>query len=512
MEYKGVKQIIRSSLMIPSLDLNFAGTKELDSRITYTRSPYGTVVGPTGNIEYAPENILLRSEQFNTTWITSGTYVTANAITNPYGALTAYKLSEDTSGGYHDLYQTVSSPNQLICFSVYAKAAEYKKIKLSIDDLSIGAYIVVFNLENEGSIYLDTNQGAWGSLTCKITPVSNGWYRCEISGERVSGTSQKCSISLWSDRPNYENDYYGGDGISGVYIWGAQLERNSEARKYLQTSTSEVYGARFTHDPVTGASLGLIIEQARTNLILLSRAPGDAQSITVSAIPYTISFTGTGTIALSGTSTAGPLVGTGTGETNRVSLTFTPTAGTLVVTFSGNVTYAQLEAGSFKTSYIPTNGTAVTRSADVVQITGTNFSSWYNPTEGTVVASGIAATSSDSTFFTIDDNSLNNRIYLWHPTFSAAYGSVVTGGSSVASPLVSGVGSKYTSAFSYKVNDFHISSGGVIGEIDTSGAIPSVDRIRFGCDSAGAKVLNGSIARLRYYNKSIPNKLQILST
>jgi hypothetical protein len=272
---------------------------------------------------------------------------------------------------------------------------------------------------------------------------------------------------------------------------------------------------RFAHDPVTGASLGLIIEQARTNLIFNSGTLTGAQSITVSAIPYTVSFTGTGRIILEqidGSMGAVALQGTGTGESNRVSLTFTPEAVPLVVRLEeGTVTNIQLETGSFKTSYIPTNGTAVTRSADVVQITGTNFSSWYNPTEGTVVASGIAATASDSTFFTIDDNSLNNRIYLWHPTFSAAYGSVVTGGSSVASPLVSGVGSKYTSAFSYKVNDFHISSGGVIGEIDTSGAIPSVDRIRFGCDSAGSKVLNGSIARLRYYNKSIPNKLQILS-
>jgi hypothetical protein len=39
---------------------------------------------------------------------------------------------------------------------------------------------------------------------------------------------------------------------------------------------------------------------------------------------------------------------------------------------------AQLEAGAFATSYIPTTTTSLTRNADVVSMTGTNFSDWYN--------------------------------------------------------------------------------------------------------------------------------------
>jgi len=74
-----------------------------------------------------------------------------------------------------------------------------------------------------------------------------------------------------------------------------------------------------------------------------STATLSTQDVTVTAAERTLSFTGTGTVTLSGASTAGPLVGTGVGD--RVSLTFTPTAGTLTLTVSGSVTAAQLELG-----------------------------------------------------------------------------------------------------------------------------------------------------------------------
>lgn len=73
------------------------------------------------------------------------------------------------------------------------------------------------------------------------------------------------------------------------------------------------------------------------------------QNVTSAAIEYTLSFKGTGTVTLSGTSTAGPLVGTGAND--RVSLTFTPTAGTLTLTVSGSVTEAQLERGAAVSAY-----------------------------------------------------------------------------------------------------------------------------------------------------------------
>lgn len=129
---------------------------------------------------------------------------------------------------------------------------------------------------------------------------------------------------------------------------------------------------------------GLLHEsEARTNLLLNSGTLA-TQSLTVTAVPHTLHFTGTGTVTLSGASTDGPLVGTGTGESNRVSLTFTPTAGTLTLTVSGAVTNAQAEVGSTPSSYIPTSGSTVTRAAETLTVPTANMP-W--PTEAPLAVS-----------------------------------------------------------------------------------------------------------------------------
>jgi hypothetical protein len=273
----------------PSLDLNFASNKSLvddisgNNLITFSRASTGTFVGSNGLIqtaasgvprfdhngatgeslgllvEEARTNLLTYSEQFNdVAWVKDGTVVTANSIVAPDGTLTGDKLIETATTAVHRTYSerfvAILTPYTT---SVYAKAGERSWVSLA----GITNTRVWFNLAT-GTV------GTNGGLTASIQAVGNGWYRCSVT---QTTTSIFGYLDVGVGTADNTNSY-AGDGISGIYIWGAQLE-----------------------------------------------------------------------------------------------------------------------AGSFPTSYIPTTSATATRAADVASITGANFSSWYNQGSGSVVANVLAS-------------------------------------------------------------------------------------------------------------------------
>jgi hypothetical protein len=264
---------------------------------------------------------------------------------------------------------------------------------------------------------------------------------------------------------------------------------------------------RFDYDPVTLAPRGLLIEEARTNLFLNSLLNGTnlpTQSVTVTAVPHTISFYGTGTITLSGVSVA-TVVGTGA-YPNRQTLTFTPTAGVLVCTVVGLVQFAQLEAGSFATSFIPTAGTAVARSPDVASMTGTNFSSWYNQSEGTFVATWAAlGHTSTNMVFSVTDGGTTDLIQQFLNSTTVARLTVrVAGFSQVALDATVNLAAVNKVANAYEVDDFAaVANGGVVAT-DTGGTLPTVNQMWIGSRS-GTLLWNGHIRTLVYFNRRRTN-------
>jgi hypothetical protein len=172
----------------------------------------------------------------------------------------------------------------------------------------------------------------------------------------------------------------------------------------------------------------------------------------------------------------------------------------------------QLEQGAFVTSVIPTTGTAVTRSADVASITGTNFSSWYRQDEGTVFAesAGINNIFASTTrrYYEISDGTLNNRILGGYSTLSNNRSVIFVANaiqadvSSVASP---GLVTKHCLA--YKANSVQVSSAGNLGTEDTSSTLPVVSTAFLGADTSATSgtYLNGTIRRLTYWPQRLSN-------
>jgi hypothetical protein len=274
---------------------------------------------------------------------------------------------------------------------------------------------------------------------------------------------------------------------------------------------------RFDHDSA-GVCRGLLIEESRTNLVF----PSDAlttQTRTVTAVAHTLSFYGTGTVVLSGAHSA-TVVGTGAYPT-RTTLTFTPTAGSLTLTVTGSVTQAQLEAGSFPTSYIPTTTGSVVRSADVCSITGANFTSFYNQSEGTLFADVFGLMpdllGGNRGFAVITDGTYNNAIGIYKSSGAAFIRAEGTTGNVAQFSLTNAYApfTQYKVALGVKTNDTNAAFNGSLKTTDTSVTLPStMNRLEFR-DPTGASGGQPSchLAAIRYYKKRLPNaKLVALTT
>ena len=259
-----------------SLDLKFADNKSLvdavtgASLVTFTRASSGTFVDSAGVLQTAVTNLLLRSEEFNdASWTKSATSIVSNDTTSPSGLLTADKLVEDSANSQHTIGSQAISwlGNTQYTFTVYVKAAGRDTFDLLLGTAGnwVGSNrVAIFNLTS-GTVEAQDGSPVVGS----IQNVGDGWFRCRVTSTAVASPSASAVFLRLYNTSVFSGGVssYLGNGTSGVYIWGAQLEQSATVGEYIPTTSAINSAPRFDHNPTTGESLGLLVEEQRTNSI-----------------------------------------------------------------------------------------------------------------------------------------------------------------------------------------------------------------------------------------------------
>jgi hypothetical protein len=369
--------------------------------LSFTRASNGTRINSAGLVEVCPWNELTYSEDFtNGAWFKSAATVSADATTAPNGTTTADKIVATATSGNHFVTRFATSYTGEFTFSVYAKSSEYTTAKLQ--DVNAGIFNCTYDLSN----------GTASGTGATIQNVGGGWYRCI-----VTFTSSGSSIALAVIGTPTTTINYTGDGTSGIFVWGGQLNIGSTAKPYFPT-TDRLNVPRLTYQNGGGGCPSLLLEKQSTNIVLYSEQFDNAA--------WTLAFTSVtanSTTSPDGTQNADKIVEDTSNSAHGIYQSATITSG-VSWTWSGffkaaGRTKFRLYAQSASTPYVEfnlSNGTIISTSGSVTGSIESMGNGWYRciataTTSGTTGYFNIAiADASGNVSYTGDGTS---GLFVW---------------------------------------------------------------------------------------------------
>jgi hypothetical protein len=201
------------------------------------------------------ENLLTYSEDFsNASWGKSAGSVSSNLISAPDGTITADAFIEDTStNAYHYFNKSITKAASSITytFSTFIQSKGGRRIGIRLQSSGSNGAVSVFDLVS-GTIATAAFVYGTGfsNASSSITQYPNNWYRIVLTVTSDTATSLQAEYFL----QNGASAVYTGDGTSGIYIWGAQLETGSVPTDYTPTTDTAINRvlASTTNTNITG--------------------------------------------------------------------------------------------------------------------------------------------------------------------------------------------------------------------------------------------------------------------
>jgi hypothetical protein len=201
-----------------------SGVADNEPRIDYTG---GT---PSLLLEPSRTNLIPQSEYFDD-WTTTEVTLTPNNGTSPEGVSNAYSIIETTANNRHRIYKSIAKSASAIdyCFSVFVKnKSGSRNIRLNLES-NIGGSKASVVFDTSGNVV--STASAIGSFTEaeSFKEQVGDYWKYTIKAKSDTGTSL-IPIFLLNDGTT---EVYSGDGTSGIYLWGAQLEEGSYPTSYI---------------------------------------------------------------------------------------------------------------------------------------------------------------------------------------------------------------------------------------------------------------------------------------
>ena len=188
---------------------------------------------------FSRTNEIPRSQDFSTGWFTANVALTSAATTGPDGTMSAGLIVEDTAVGVARYVTNTSAVNftagTAYSVSCYVKRATgIRHFALTLPSAAFaGSPAAAFNLDT-GVATIST---AGTNTSAGITDAGAGWLRCAIKSDATATASSTDAVFRMVSSPTNGKDFYTGDGASGLYIWGAQIESGG-ATSYIYTTTA----------------------------------------------------------------------------------------------------------------------------------------------------------------------------------------------------------------------------------------------------------------------------------
>jgi hypothetical protein len=267
----------------PKLNLVFnGGSDQLDSRLSYSRSSGGTYMSNEKSLN--SENLLLQSQDFDTSWTASGISAPTGSQTAPDGTSTAWLLTSTTfTAGSARVQQSIPiSTNTEYTMVAHVKAGTASHAFMSFRGASTQSCSVTLNFSTQA---LTNTAFNFTNVSSSVTALGNSWFKLTLTGTTDNSTVSaiaRLGLSDGSAVAAAGNPSWNASGET-MYAWGAQLSSTNSkvydsptttqiSREYsplLKTASADSPRFEYASDGQSvgsGTAKGLLIEAQSSNL------------------------------------------------------------------------------------------------------------------------------------------------------------------------------------------------------------------------------------------------------